>query len=117
MWWVERPEGVQPARLIGPRVCVVASTAAVGNAVHRTRAKRRLRELFRIHQQRIPDWMDVMLLAKGASARGDYKEIERRFLQACERLPKARRKPQIVEATPAPSQGPVQEGGASQGPA
>lgn len=117
LWWVERPEGARPTRLIGPRVCVVASIAAVGNAVHRTRAKRRLRELFRIHQQRIPDWMDVMLIAKGASARGDFKEIERRFLQACERLPKARRKPQPSEAKPvaeSPKPAPFQQGEASQ---
>jgi len=48
--WRVRPAGEAP----GPaRVGVVASRVAVGNAVHRNRAKRRLRELYRRNQRRL----------------------------------------------------------------
>ena len=40
VWWARRP--------------LVASRAAVGEAVARNRARRRLRELFRRHQQEVP---------------------------------------------------------------
>ena len=43
-----------PISLSAPRVCVIASTAAVGHAVRRNRAKRRLREIFRRHQSLVP---------------------------------------------------------------
>ena len=68
------------------RVGVVASTAAVGNAVERNRAKRRMRELFRAHQQRIPAGYDVLLVAKRSLNGLPYPQIEQRFVDACTRL-------------------------------
>lgn len=88
LWWLERPVDAATAEVTGPRVCVVASIAAVGKAVLRTRAKRRLRELFRIHQSRVPAGLDLMLIAKSGCVKWDYSEMERRFVQACERLSK-----------------------------
>ncbi|MFA5264486.1 MAG: ribonuclease P protein component [Opitutaceae bacterium] len=88
LWWLERsdvPAGAKP----GPRVCVVASIAAVGRAVLRNRAKRRLRELFRRHQEKIGARIDLMLLARAAVNKLDYPVLEERFLQACNRLPRA----------------------------
>ena len=98
MWWRERPLDPATAPLEGPRVCVVASIAAVGKAVSRTRAKRRLRELFRTHQARIPAGLDLMLLAKSGCVTADFAELERRFLQGLERL-------QPRRPAPAPSLG------------
>ena len=87
LWWLERPSDPATEVLVGPRVCVVASIAAVGKAIFRTRAKRRLREIFRIHQARVSPKLDLMLLAKSGAVKWDFKEMERRFLQACSRLP------------------------------
>jgi ribonuclease P protein component len=87
LWWLARPRDASTETLAGPRVCVVASIAAVGKAIHRTRAKRRLRELFRIHQTLIAPGLDLMLIAKSGCAKWDYKELERKFLQGCSRLP------------------------------
>lgn len=75
------PHPPAPARL-----GVVASRSAVGNAVQRARAKRRLRELFRAHQQRVPDGYDILLVARHAINRLEYREIERRFTDACRKL-------------------------------
>jgi ribonuclease P protein component len=65
------------------RVGVVASKSAVGNAVQRARAKRRLREAFRQHQLRVPAGYDLLLVARGSLNRLEYREIERRFADAC----------------------------------
>ncbi|MBL9203572.1 MAG: ribonuclease P protein component [Opitutaceae bacterium] len=68
------------------RVCVVASTAAVGDAVARARAKRRLREIFRHHQDAVPEGYDLMLVARKSINGLEYREIERKFIEACPRI-------------------------------
>jgi len=65
------------------RVCVVASTAAVGAAVQRNRAKRRLREIFRHHQHLVPAGCDLMLIARAAATRWPMAELEKKFTAAC----------------------------------
>lgn len=84
-WRVRSPdEAAGPAR-----VGVVASRAAVGNAVHRNAAKRRLRELFRRHQHLVPAGLDLILTARAALLRISFAEAATRFTQACARLPAA----------------------------
>jgi ribonuclease P protein component len=87
--WRVRPPGdpVVPAR-----VGVVASRASVGNAVHRARAKRRLRELYRRNQHLVPPGVDLVLTARGSLLRIDFAEATQRFVHACSKL------------TPAPTQ-------------
>lgn len=68
------------------RLGVVASRSAVGNAVQRARAKRRLREVFRHHQQCVPAGYDLLLVARGSLNRLEYREIEQRFLDACRKV-------------------------------
>ena len=52
-WRVRPPSADQPAV---PRVGVVASRAAVGNAVHRNRAKRLMRESYRLLRTRLEEF-------------------------------------------------------------
>ncbi|HVU25683.1 MAG TPA: ribonuclease P protein component [Opitutus sp.] len=68
------------------RVGVVASTAAVGNAIQRNRAKRRLRELFRRHQQLVPAGCDLVLTARSSLNRTAFPELERKFADACRQI-------------------------------
>lgn len=71
----------------GPvRVGFVASTAQVGGAVERARAKRRLREIFRAHQAAAPVNSDLLLVARAAVNRWEFRELEGKFLAACARL-------------------------------
>ena len=87
LWWRERaPEEGVPGEW-GPRVCVVASKAAVGMAVARNRAKRRLREVFRKHQGLVAPGLDLMLVARSAAVRWDFEMLEQKFQEACRRLP------------------------------
>ena len=71
----------------GPaRVGVVASRVAIGNAVHRNRAKRRLRELYRRNQHLVPAGFDLILTARAALLRMDFAEANARFMQACGKI-------------------------------
>jgi len=81
--WAPRPGATAPA---SARVGVVASRAAVGDAVHRNRAKRRLRELFRKHQALVPAGLDLVLTARSALLRLEFAEVEQRFTAACRKL-------------------------------
>ncbi|MSU23769.1 MAG: ribonuclease P protein component [Opitutus sp.] len=76
--WLRRP-----ATGANSRVCVVASTSAVGPAVQRNRAKRRLREVFRHHQHLVPAGCDLMLIARAAATRWPLAELEKKFTDAC----------------------------------
>jgi ribonuclease P protein component len=89
MWWRRRDVDSTPAATPAPpisRVCVVASTAAVGHAVLRNRAKRRLREVFRHQQQLVPPGCDLMLIARAASGQWPLPELEKKFAEACAHL-------------------------------
>ena len=68
------------------RVGVVASTAAVGNAVLRNRAKRRLREIFRRNQNAVSENCDVLLTARTAVTIWDFTELEKKFIEACRQI-------------------------------
>ena len=90
--WRTRPTPAEPtspghvasaATPAGARVCVVASTAAVGAAVQRNRAKRRLREVFRHQQHLVPAGCDLMLIARAAATRWPIGDLEKKFTEAC----------------------------------
>jgi ribonuclease P protein component len=81
LWW--KPDSGAPTA----RVCVVASRAAVGSAVVRNRAKRRLREVFRRQQAGAPAGHDLLLIARRAATTVPWLELERQFADACRRIP------------------------------
>ena len=68
------------------RLGVVASTASVGNAVRRNRAKRRLREVFRLHQDAAPADSDLLLSARADVTTWDFTALEKKFIEACRQL-------------------------------
>lgn len=92
LWWKRRdpvPAGDAPATPSAnsaPRVCVIASTAAVGHAILRNRAKRRLREVFRHQQQLVPPGLDLMLIARAATTQWPLPELEKKFAEACAQI-------------------------------
>ena len=86
VWWKPlRSEGT-PLAKNPARVCVIASTKAVGHAVLRNRAKRRLREVFRHQQQHLPPTCDLLLIARSAATRWPIAELEKRFAAACTQI-------------------------------
>jgi len=64
----------------------------VGKAVVRNKVRRRLREIYRLHEgQLCPGW-DLVVVARTRSAFAPYRELERDFLRALDRL-EVRKKP------------------------
>lgn len=61
------------------RFAFVASKR-VGSAVVRNRAKRRLREIVRLHLAEIKPGLDCLVIARTASANADYRELEHAVL-------------------------------------
>ncbi len=68
------------------RVGIVASSSAVGGAVQRNRAKRRLRALFREHQAALPPGIDLVIVARAAVNRLPAPELAQKFTEACRQL-------------------------------
>jgi len=85
VWWHPRePAGRTEGAL--PRVCVIASSKAVGGAVQRNRAKRRLRAVFRQQQQRVPAGCDLLMIARAAATTWPMPELEKKFADACDQI-------------------------------
>jgi ribonuclease P protein component len=73
-----RPPGL-PSR-IG-----VVTSRKIGGAVQRSRARRLLREVFRLHQGELSRPLDVVLVARQSIARKKLAGVERDFLQTLQR--------------------------------
>ncbi|HTQ29839.1 MAG TPA: ribonuclease P protein component [Opitutaceae bacterium] len=86
LWWRRRDPPAGAASPPAARLGVVASTAAVGPAVSRNRAKRRLREVFRTHQNLVPPDCDLLLVARTPLNRLAYRELEQKFMDACHKI-------------------------------
>jgi ribonuclease P protein component len=69
-----RPEG------LGTRLGVVTSKK-IGNAVARSRARRLLRESFRLHQRELSRAVDLVLVARPSIAGRKFSEVEQDFLR------------------------------------
>lgn len=87
----------EPADEACARIGFVASIAAVGGAVWRNRAKRRLREAFRRHQALVPAGWDVTVVARRSVNTLPWSEIEQRFASACRKLFQPRMDPSAHE--------------------
>lgn len=75
-----------PAPPAPARAGFVASRSAVGNAVARARAKRRLREGFRAHQTAFPPDVDFIFVARRSLNGLEHSVLQERFLNLCRKL-------------------------------
>ena len=76
---------VRPNRRGCNRLGVTASTK-LGKAVVRNRVKRRLREVWRLNDAALKQGYDMILVARGRSVRGNFREIEKAYLRAAAEL-------------------------------
>ena len=61
-------------------------TVKLGHAVVRNRVRRRLREIYCLHEGELRRGCDLVIVARSRSVKADYRELERDFLAACGRL-------------------------------
>ncbi len=67
------------------RLGLTASTK-IGNAVTRNRARRRLREVYRLNRDKLRSGWDIILVARGRTVTSSWKELNETFLRLCRKL-------------------------------
>ncbi len=76
--WSKLPEGARPK--LG-----VVTSKKIGNAPVRSRARRLLRESFRLHQHELAQPVELVLVARHSIAQKDFAGVEKDFLAALRR--------------------------------
>lgn len=76
--WNQLPDGAKPK--LG-----VVTSKRIGGAIERSRARRLLRESFRLHQHELMQPVELVLVARHSIAGRDFAEVEKDFLAALNR--------------------------------
>ena len=58
----------------------------LGKAVVRNRVRRRLREIYRLHETEFPLGTELVVVARARAVTGTYRQLETAFLSACKKL-------------------------------
>ena len=58
----------------------------LGNAVARNKVRRRLREIYRLHERQIVRGYDLVVVSRVRACTADYHQLEAAFLSACAQL-------------------------------
>ncbi len=73
------------SRRPGNRVGFTVSTK-LGKAVKRNRVRRRLREIYRLHEAELARGSELVVVARGRAVNASYRQLETAFLNACGKL-------------------------------
>lgn len=69
----------------GNRLGLTVSTK-LGHAVVRNRVRRRLREIYRLHEDQLIGGVDVVVVARVRAAHSRYSQLESSFLRLADKL-------------------------------
>lgn len=69
----------------GNRLGITVSTK-VGGAVVRNKVRRRIREIYRLHESELRSGWDVVVVARVRAAHSSYAALERSFLSQVDKL-------------------------------
>ncbi|MCI8303260.1 MAG: ribonuclease P protein component [Lawsonibacter sp.] len=64
----------------------ITTGVKLGNAVKRNRARRRIRELYRTHEQKLSAGYDIVVVARTRVIYGRFSDLERSFVQQMKKL-------------------------------
>ena len=60
--------------------------AKLGHAVERNRLRRRLREIYRLHETQFAQGYDIVVVARSAAMQASYRQLEGAYLYLSEKL-------------------------------
>ena len=64
----------------------ITVSTKLGNAVQRNRIRRRLKEIYRLNEDRLLSGFDLIVVAKRKSSFAGYLDLESDFLYLCKKL-------------------------------
>ena len=64
----------------------ITTGVKLGHAVERNRARRRIRETYRLNERCLKQGYDIVIVARTAAIEGDFREMQRSFLHQCKKL-------------------------------
>ena len=64
----------------------ITVSVKLGHAVVRNRARRRLREVYRVNSGALKQGYDIILVARGKTVSAGWKELNDTFLRLCRKL-------------------------------
>ena len=64
----------------------LTASVKLGHAVVRNRARRRLREVYRLNSPRLRKGWDIILVARSRTVTASWKELNDTFLRLCRKL-------------------------------
>ena len=64
----------------------LTASVKLGHAVVRNRARRRLREVYRLNSNRLSAGWDIILVARSRTVTASWKELNDTFLRLCRKL-------------------------------
>ncbi len=64
----------------------ITTSVKLGHAVERNRARRRIRETYRLHEAQLKSGYDIVIVARTASIDGNFSAMEKSFLRQCRKL-------------------------------
>ena len=71
----------------------LTASVKLGHAVVRNRARRRLREVYRLNSPQLRKGWDIILVARSRTVTASWKELNDTFLRLCRKLDLLRDKP------------------------
>ena len=64
----------------------ITVSVKLGHAVVRNRARRRLREVYRLHTPELKQGYDIILVARTRTAYAPWPELQKQFVKLCRKL-------------------------------
>lgn len=71
----------------------ITASVKLGHAVVRNRARRRLREVYRLNGDKLRTGYDIILVARGRTATMPWEDLNGTFLRLCRKLDLLEKKP------------------------